>query len=134
MLAHVTYLPLPALCNTVAAGRRISFMEREDGSHNKTRVVSAAVRRFPQFELTVHRLLNRDETFRDMCEELVEAELALSSVEQLGPELREARRAEWQEVVDRWVEEIGAALNAEVAKIPGLPGRVRMPPHSLPKK
>jgi hypothetical protein len=30
-----------------------------------------------------------------MCEELAEAELALSRVDNVQPELREARRAEW---------------------------------------
>ena len=102
-------------------------MEREDGSHNKTRAVSAAVRRFPQFELTVHRLVDRSETFRDMCEELADAEQALSRVEELPMALRETRRAEWQELVDRLTGEVEAVLNADVARIPAL-ARVRTTP------
>ncbi|WP_192179786.1 hypothetical protein [Mesorhizobium amorphae] len=102
-------------------------MEREDRSHNKTRAVSAAVRRFPQFELTVHRLMDRSETFRDMCEELADAELALSRVEELPTALREARRSEWQELVDRLTGEVGAVLNADVARIPAI-GRIRTTP------
>lgn len=108
-------------------------MDREDGSHNKTRAVSAAVRRFPQFELTVHRLVDRSETFRDMCEELADAEQALARVEELPMALRETRRAEWQELVDRLTGEVGAVLNAEVARIPKPPNRVRTSPNS-PKK
>ena len=68
------------------------------------------MRRFPQFELAVHRLMDRCEAFREMCEELAEAELALASVDMVPPALREARRAEWQELVDRLVAEVGAAL------------------------
>jgi len=45
-----------------------------------------------------------------MCEELAEAEWALSKVDLVPPALREARRAEWQELVDRLVAEVGAAL------------------------
>ena len=45
-----------------------------------------------------------------MCEELAEAELALARVDMVPPTLREARRAEWQELVDRLVAEVGAAL------------------------
>jgi len=59
--------------------------------------------------------MGRNESFRDMCEELVEAELALSRVDQVAPALREARRAEWQELVDQLVEEVGAVLDADAA-------------------
>jgi hypothetical protein len=80
------------------------------GPADRQRAASAAVRRFPQFELAIHRLMDRDEIFRDMCEELAEAELALSRVDLLPPTLSEARRAEWQELVDRLVAEVGAAV------------------------
>ena len=45
-----------------------------------------------------------------MCEELAEAELALSKVDRVPSGLREARRAEWQELIDRLVAEVEAAL------------------------
>jgi hypothetical protein len=91
----------------------------EDGPSDRQRAVSAAVRRFPQFELAIHRLMGRSESFRDMCEELAEAELALSRVDQVAPALREARRAEWQELVDRLVGEVGAAVLNDAAGKPG---------------
>jgi hypothetical protein len=68
------------------------------------------MRRFPQFELAIHRLMDRSVTFREMCEELAEAELALARVDTVPSTLREARRAEWQELVDRLVAEVAAAL------------------------
>jgi hypothetical protein len=54
--------------------------------------------------------MNRSETFCDMCEDLAEAEWALSKVLEVPPALREARRVEWQELVDRLVAEVGATL------------------------
>jgi len=45
-----------------------------------------------------------------MCEELLEAEGALSTVDTEPPELREARRAEWQECIDRSLAELEEEL------------------------
>lgn len=45
-----------------------------------------------------------------MCEELVDAEQALADVPNTTAELQEARRAEWQELVDRLVADVGTAL------------------------
>ncbi|TIO04218.1 MAG: hypothetical protein E5X89_31430 [Mesorhizobium sp.] len=83
---------------------------------DRQRAVSAAVRRFPQFELAIHRLMNRSEGFRDMCEELAEAELALSRIDNVPLASRESRRAEWQELVDRLVGEVGAVLYADATR------------------
>lgn len=85
-------------------------MALERGATGKREAFSAAFRRFPQFELAIRRLMDRSEAFADMCEELAEAELALSKVNEVPPALREARRAEWQELVDRLVGEVEAAL------------------------
>jgi hypothetical protein len=85
-------------------------MGTPSGPANRQKAISAAVRRFPQCELAIHRLMDRCEAFSEMCEELAEAELALSTVDLVPPALREARRAEWQELVDRLVAEVGAAL------------------------
>jgi len=65
--------------------------------------------------------MDRSESFRDICEELADAELALSKVDQAPPALREARRAEWQELIDRLVAEVGAAvLDTEAARKSGI--------------
>lgn len=88
----------------------------DDEPADRQRAVSAAVRRFPQFELAIHRLMDRNEGFQDMCEELAEAELALSRIDMVAPEVRESRRAEWQELVDRLVGEVGAFLHADATR------------------
>jgi hypothetical protein len=77
---------------------------------DKREAFSAAFRRFPQSELAIRRLMDRSEAFRDMCEELAEAEAALSKVDGVPLALREARKAEWQDLVDRLVGEVGTAL------------------------
>ncbi|QKC83447.1 hypothetical protein EB232_19145 [Mesorhizobium sp. NZP2077] len=90
-------------------------MTKEDRSAGRTRAISAAVRRFPRFELAIHRLMDRSESFRDMCEELADAEFALSRVDEVRLELREPRRVEWQELVDRLAGEVEAVLNTDTA-------------------
>ena len=80
------------------------------GSIVTDRGMIAVVKRFPQSELAIHRLMQRSETFREICDELAEAELAMSKVPQTPPELCEARTREWQEVVDRLVAEASSAL------------------------
>ncbi|CCV14367.1 hypothetical protein [Mesorhizobium sp. STM 4661] len=102
-------------------------MATQNGQPRKHSAASAVVRRFPQFELTIHRLMDRNDSFRDMCEELADAEFALSRVELVAPELREARRTEWQELVDRLIGEVGAVvLESEAARRAGFnPGSQR---------
>ncbi len=76
----------------------------------------AAVRWFPQSELAIRRLMLRLEAFVDMCEELADAEKALSKVSEIPADLREARRNEWQEIVDGLVCEVGKALRESEAR------------------
>jgi len=54
--------------------------------------------------------MNNGESFRDMCDELAEAEIALSSVPETLVEIYEVRKQEWQELVDRLVAEVAASL------------------------
>jgi hypothetical protein len=54
--------------------------------------------------------MSHSEVFCDICEELAEAELALARVPEAPVALHEARRTEWQELVDRLVAELGTAL------------------------
>jgi hypothetical protein len=76
---------------------------------------ASALRRFPQAEFAIRRLMGRSETFCDICEELADAEFALSKVPGAPPELAEARRVEWQELVDRLVAEVAGALRESEA-------------------
>jgi hypothetical protein len=76
----------------------------------RERAFSAATRRFPQAEFAIRKLMSRSEVFCDICEELAEAELALARVPEAPAALQEARKTEWQELVDRLVAELAAAL------------------------
>ena len=76
---------------------------------------AAAARWFPRSEFAIRKLMSHSEAFRDMCEELAEAERALENVSGIPLYLREARRAEWQELIDGLVAEIGEALRESLA-------------------
>jgi len=79
----------------------------------RERGYQAAIRRFPDAEFTIRRLMNTSESFRDMCDELAEAEIALSSVPDTPPEICKARKREWQELVDRLVAEVAVSLQTD---------------------
>ena len=77
----------------------------------KLEAFAAATRRFPHFELPIRRLIETSENFRDICEELAEAERALAASEN-APALRQA---EWKELVDRLVGEVDSTLRSDVS-------------------
>lgn len=88
----------------------------ESGFTGSRAALLAAVRRHPERELAVRRLIAADERFRDICEELADAELALANTDGAPAATRAARRAEWQELVDRLAGELKSALEGhEVA-------------------
>jgi hypothetical protein len=71
---------------------------------------AAAARHFPDAEFSIVRLISSNDDFCDMCEELAEAELALSRVNEASEEIRRSREAEWRALVDRLVAEVAIAL------------------------
>jgi FlaA1/EpsC-like NDP-sugar epimerase len=71
---------------------------------------TAAVRRFPDAEFAIRKLMIDSETFRDICEELAEAEWALTSVAETPAALSQARKIEWQELIDRLAAELATVL------------------------
>jgi hypothetical protein len=81
-----------------------------DQEANHDRAFDAAARRFPQAEFTIRRLLRSSEAFREICEELAEAEAALARVPESLAALHEARQREWQELVDELVSELEKTL------------------------
>jgi hypothetical protein len=88
--------------------RRIASME--SGRIRRQTALLAAIRRYPECELAIRRLAETDEPFRDICEELAEAERALAKAGDLPELSREARRAEWQEIVDGLAGELKLVL------------------------
>ncbi|MBB3589906.1 hydrogenase maturation factor [Rhizobium sp. BK529] len=73
-------------------------------------ILSSVLRRFPEREFNIRRMMEKDQTFFDLCEELAVAEDALANVDQFPPAIRSERRAEWQDLVDRLAKEIDGAL------------------------
>jgi hypothetical protein len=76
------------------------------------RVVSAAIRHFPDRAAEIAHLRARSESFHDICDELAAAEEALARVDREPPELREARKEEWRYLIERLSREIDQALES----------------------
>lgn len=78
---------------------------------------ASVVEHFPHRELAIRRLMQSDEVFREMCEELADAKLALSRFNRPSGEDVEVRREEWHDVVGRLVAELMTALNVYDASL-----------------
>jgi hypothetical protein len=74
------------------------------------RALDAVAKRFPHSEFTIRRLLRSNETFRELCEELADAEAALANVPESVAALRKARESEWREMVQELVSEVEQTL------------------------
>jgi hypothetical protein len=85
--------------------------ERELGN-NQGKALQAAAKWFPRSEFTIRRLLRSNEDFRELCEELADAEAALINVSEGATASREAREREWQELVQELVTEVGQTLRS----------------------
>lgn len=82
---------------------------------NKQRAFLVATCRLPHFELSIRKLLETDDAFREICEELVDAEAALVAASGATSQLRQARQDEWRELVDRLVREIDMIVRRKIA-------------------
>ena len=72
--------------------------------------VLAAIRHFPDRRDEIESLAKERESFRDMCDELVAADGALSAVECLDEATRAERRLEWLSYIRSTLAEIDAEL------------------------
>ena len=78
---------------------------------------AAVVDYFPHRELAIRRLLQRDDAFREMCEELSEARAALAKYGQPYDEAFDTKRAEWHDLIGRLVSEVLNVLIAYDANV-----------------
>jgi hypothetical protein len=85
------------------------------------------LRHFPAKVDAVRDLALRNQSFRDMCQELDDAERALARMEDLSPDIRVERLEECHGWIERLMQEMEDAL-AEAKVIPLLrPGPRRRP-------
>ncbi|OOO15814.1 hypothetical protein BTE56_23045 [Agrobacterium pusense] len=80
-----------------------------DKSSN-SRGLSAALDRFPTLPRHIENLFAIDEDFRGLCEDLADAEAALDRCKTLSADIRDARKLEYEEIVDSLSREIEQAL------------------------
>jgi hypothetical protein len=73
--------------------------------------VQAAIARFPDRGHAIEELARADESFRSLCEDLAAAQTALVHWERSSSPVREARYAEYRELVRDLVAELEATLN-----------------------
>ena len=73
--------------------------------------VEAAIARFPDRGDAIEEQARADESFRSLCEDLAAAQAALAHWERSASAVREARCAEYRELVGDLVAELEAALN-----------------------
>ena len=66
----------------------------------------AATRRFPSEAKLIEEVMIRSESFRELCDDLAEAERALAATDQMPEALLRDRRAECQEWVESLTNEI----------------------------
>jgi len=74
--------------------------------------LQSAVRLFPQQGEEIRRLAFASSTFRSLCDELAEAEIALEQLSGPVPAQRDLRRAEYQVLIEELSVEIGNMLKA----------------------
>jgi len=83
----------------------------------------AAIRKFPSNAKSIEALLVSSESFRELCEDLAEAERALAATDQLPETLRFPRRVECQGWVESLTNEIEGMLRE--FKVVPLPTQTR---------
>jgi hypothetical protein len=73
--------------------------------------LAAALELFPSQSRRIRDLFQFDESFIGLCEDLADARAALTRIEQLPDDVRDARRAEYRELVAALRGEIEEALS-----------------------
>ncbi|ATU93341.1 hypothetical protein [Phyllobacterium zundukense] len=86
-------------------------MNTRTGSINDQDDLTAALRRYPACSLQIQQLYVGDETFRELCSDLVAAERAIKTMEELPDPIRTERRAEFAEMANRLAGEIEKAIS-----------------------
>jgi crotonobetainyl-CoA:carnitine CoA-transferase CaiB-like acyl-CoA transferase len=73
--------------------------------------VQAAIARFPDRGHAIEELAGTDESFRLLCEDLAEAQVALAQWEHSSSPVKEARCAEYRELVRDLAAELATELD-----------------------
>jgi hypothetical protein len=75
--------------------------------------VLAAVRHFPERQRAIETLAASDESFESLCADLADAEAALAGWQASTAAVREARCAEYRDLVEDLAREVEMALKAK---------------------
>jgi hypothetical protein len=84
----------------------------------------AAVQRFPDRQRALEALAARDESFRSLCSDFAEAQVALQRWRDSASPVRERRCSEYEELVESLAVEIASGLDGAAAMTePGSEGK-----------
>jgi hypothetical protein len=100
------------------------FIVEEIGSGPMARPATLVIKRFPEHELTIERLVRRSESFRSMCDDYAVGIEALRRWERATDSKRTVRIAELRESLADLEEEMLEALEQEATV---RSGRTRKP-------
>jgi hypothetical protein len=101
-------------------------MKERTGFGSDVDGLAAVLRRFPMHAAQMRTLIERNENFRTMCDDLACVEQALLSVDKMPSDIREDRRREFTELIDGLATEIERALSqVKVVSIANLIHRKR---------
>ena len=75
------------------------------------RGLAAALERLPALRRQIENLFELDEEFRALCEDLADVTTALHECRHLPADIRDARRLEYEELIDSLAKEIEQALS-----------------------
>lgn len=84
--------------------------------------VRAAIRRLPKHKVVIEELVLRSESFRNLCGDLADAELALWRWEASEAPGAAARRDEYRHLIDGLEAELRQAIHERQARHPGRHG------------
>jgi hypothetical protein len=76
-------------------------------------ILAAAIRWFPSQRQAIEERAALDESFRSICEDLADAEVALQKIENSASPKRDQRCSEYRELIDSLAKEIAGVLSRE---------------------
>lgn len=86
-------------------------MGSNSGKSSTSPGLAVAIERFPTYSRQIEGLFELDEDFRGLCEDLADAQEAIKACLQLPPDIRDARRVEYEELVSSLSDEILVILS-----------------------
>ena len=110
LLHRVTYVTGPRRCNNLTAVLGLKGVTRNSAGRGMIDAISVAIRHLPDHREAIDALWARDAEFRSLCEDLGDADDALSRWTSSSSPKRSERLAEYEALVAALVDELREVL------------------------